>query len=112
VGIIVDVGRLPAPAWAPYAAERWARPLLVAPRLISLPTSPPPRGKALARPAGEPSRMVAIARVLAIWRAAERALASLQAGDPRRDQAEAAVATSRADYHRLFAEHQARLPIG
>jgi len=56
--------------------------------------------------------MVVIARVLASWRAAERALASLQAADPGHDQAEAAVATSRADYHRLFAEHQARLPIG
>lgn len=82
---------------------------VAAPQLVSLPTTAPLREVAPARPAGEPSRMVAIARALATWRAAERALASLQAADPGHALAEAAVEAARADYHRLFTKHRARL---
>lgn len=82
---------------------------VAAPQLVSLPTTAPPRAVAPARRAGEPSRMVAIAGALATWRAADWALASLQAADPGHDQAEAAVEMSRAAYHRLFTKHRARL---
>lgn len=81
---------------------------VAAPRLEALPTTQVPKEVARPRPQSQQPRMVAIAQVLATWRAAERALASLPEADPGTLRAEAAVAAARADYHRLFAEHLAR----
>lgn len=108
MGITTDVGHRAAIAWAPHATEPWVPAPVAVPRLESLPTAPPPRWLAPARTAGQPSRMVAIAQVLATWRAAEHRLAPLLATDPEFARAEAAVLAARADYHRLFAEHRAR----
>lgn len=102
----MEVARLPAPVWARYAAGRWAPPSLVAPRLISLPTSAE-RSEARVRAVEQPSRMVAMARVLAAWRAAERDLAGMRPSDERHAAAAALVAESRLAYHLLFAAHLA-----
>lgn len=111
MGMSADSGERPVLAWALHATERWLPAPLIAPRLISLPTGALPSVVAPVRPAGEPSRMVAMALVLATWRAAERDVASLAAADPGRVLAEAAVVATRADYHRLFAKHRVRRQV-
>lgn len=108
VGITASFGHSSTIPRSPHATERWIPAPVAAPRLEALPTTQVPRELVADRPAGQVSRMVAIAQVLATWRAAERTLAALPDADPQTWRAEAAVAAARADYHRLFAEHRGR----